>query len=98
MAATIDNGGASRGASAVAKRSPYERLRHDLDNDPRVAQEIALGKRIGFYRLKGQLGAGNFSKVKLGVHLLTGGESNSHSCTETVSVHTIRAVNMTTVL
>ena len=31
-------------------------------------------KRVGFYKLKGQLGAGNFSKVKLGLHLLTNGK------------------------
>uniref|UniRef100_A0A183E9X3 non-specific serine/threonine protein kinase n=1 Tax=Gongylonema pulchrum TaxID=637853 RepID=A0A183E9X3_9BILA len=30
-----------------------------------------LGRRIGFYRLGKELGAGNFSKVKLGVHCLT---------------------------
>ena len=53
----------------------YDRLQYDLDNDPKVAQEIALGKRVSFYRLKGQLGSGNFSRVKLGAHLLTSGES-----------------------
>lgn len=30
-------------------------------------------KRVGFYRLRGLLGTGNFSKVKFGVHLLTNG-------------------------
>lgn len=54
-------------------RSPYERLKFELDHDQRVAQELTLGKRIGFYRIKGQLGTGNFSRVKLGVHLLTTG-------------------------
>lgn len=60
--------------SAVRRRSRYEQLVYNLEHDPKVAQEVALGRRIGFYRLKGQLGTGNFSRVKLGVHVLTNGE------------------------
>lgn len=56
----------------------YNRLKHDLDHDPKVSQEIALGKRVGFYRMKGQLGVGNFAKVKLGLHLLTHGMNESY--------------------
>ena len=60
--------------SATAKRrSPYERITHDLENDHKVKQEVRLGKRVGFYKLRGQLGTGNFAKVKLGIHLLTTG-------------------------
>lgn len=39
-------------------------------------QEVTLGRRIGFYKLGKELGAGNFSKVKLGVHVLTQGQCN----------------------
>lgn len=49
----------------------YHRTLHSLSNDIVYQKEIALGKRIGFYRLGKELGAGNFSKVKLGVHVLT---------------------------
>lgn len=49
----------------------YERLSHDLSNDKRCIKEITLGKRIGFYRIRGELGTGNFSQVKLGIHALT---------------------------
>lgn len=35
---------------------------------------MALGRRIGFYRIKSDLGAGNFSKVKLATHQLTKGK------------------------
>ncbi|XP_077981363.1 serine/threonine-protein kinase NIM1-like [Glandiceps talaboti] len=49
----------------------YERLSHDLSNDQRVIKEITLGKRIGFYRIRGELGSGNFSQVKMGIHALT---------------------------
>ena len=55
------------------RKSPYERLKHDLERDSRVAQELAQGKRVGFYKLKGQLGSGNFSRVKLAYHLLSNG-------------------------
>lgn len=51
----------------------YERLSYELANDRKCQKEITLGKRIGFYRLRGQLGSGNFSQVKLGVHILTRG-------------------------
>ena len=59
--------------SAVKRQSLYERIAHDLRHDHRVSQEVRLGKRVGFYKIKGQLGSGNFAKVKLGVHVLTTG-------------------------
>ncbi|KAL8590478.1 Serine/threonine-protein kinase NIM1 [Nucella lapillus] len=51
--------------------TPFERLSQDLSQDQRVIKEITLGKRIGFYRMRGELGSGNFSQVKLGIHALT---------------------------
>ena len=56
------------------RRTPYERLSSDLSNDQRVLKEITLGKRIGFYRIRGELGSGNFSQVKMGIHALTKGK------------------------
>lgn len=62
--------------------SPYQHLLRDLEQSSKVQQEVLSGKRIGLYRLKGQLGAGNFSQVKLGVHLLThGGQADNATCT-----------------
>lgn len=51
--------------------TPFEKLSLDLSNDQRVLKEITLGKRIGFYRIRGELGSGNFSQVKMGIHALT---------------------------
>ena len=51
----------------------YEKISHDLSNDKRCLKEITLGKRIGFYRIRGELGTGNFSQVKMGIHSLTKG-------------------------
>ena len=53
--------------------TPFERLSNDLSNDQKVMKEITLGKRIGFYRIRGEIGTGNFSQVKLGIHSLTKG-------------------------
>lgn len=55
--------------------SPYEHQIYQLEHDPRTSKELLLGKRVRFYQIKGTLGTGNFSKVRLGVHLLTKGTS-----------------------
>jgi len=52
----------------------YERLSYELASDKRCMREITLGKRVGFYQLRNQIGSGNFSTVKLGVHILTRGQ------------------------
>ena len=61
------------------RKSLYERLLGDLENNSKVKQELSSGRRIGFYRLKTQLGAGNFAQVRLGLHLLTNGELHLRS-------------------
>ncbi|CAD6199339.1 unnamed protein product [Caenorhabditis auriculariae] len=55
----------------MAEMSLYDRTLHMLATDPVYQKEVALGKRIGFYRLGKEVGAGNFSKVKMGIHVLT---------------------------
>lgn len=52
----------------------YDRLLYDLEHSSKIKQEVVSGRRIGFYRLKSQLGSGNFAQVKLGLHLLSNGE------------------------
>jgi len=49
----------------------FQKLTRDLVEDERLVKEFTLGKRIGFYRMRGDLGSGNFAKVKLGYHCLT---------------------------
>lgn len=56
-------------------QSAYEKLSKDLSSDQKFLKEITLGKRIGFYRIRGELGSGNFSQVKLGIHALTKGRN-----------------------
>ncbi|XP_013794259.1 serine/threonine-protein kinase NIM1-like [Limulus polyphemus] len=51
--------------------SKYEAALQNLCSDDRWQKDIALGKRVGFYRIHGELGSGNFSKVKVASHCLT---------------------------
>lgn len=56
--------------------TPLERLNLDMCQDDRVVREITIGRRIGFYKIHGEIGCGNFSHVKLGVHALTKGTTS----------------------
>ena len=74
-------GGAAPSSSQLirpgTRDSLYDRLiwlhQHDEDSQ----KELNMGKRIGFYKLKSDLGTGNFSKVKLATHQLTKGRRNT---------------------
>lgn len=49
----------------------YDRLSYESTNCEKFLREVILGRRIGFYRLKEEIGTGSFSNVRLGIHLLT---------------------------
>ena len=51
----------------------YEQFIYAMTHDERFQREVTLGKRIGLYKFRGELGTGNFSKVKLGYHQLAHG-------------------------
>ncbi|XP_062412506.1 serine/threonine-protein kinase NIM1 [Sardina pilchardus] len=53
------------------KQTPIERVVYDMAHNERVVNDLILGRRISFYELRGEVGAGNFSYVKLGIHALT---------------------------
>ena len=53
--------------------TPYECILHAMQYDKAWHKEISMGRRIGFYRFKGEIGNGNFSQVKVAVHSLTKG-------------------------
>ena len=62
--------------SPPARDAPlYERLKWSHEFDEMSHRDVALGRRIGFYKIKSDLGSGNFSKVKLANHQLTKGKS-----------------------
>lgn len=60
-------------SAASADATPYEKLLHAV-HDPKFSHEIALEKRVGLYRFCGDIGRGNFSRVKKAIHLLTKGK------------------------
>ncbi|XP_034026444.1 serine/threonine-protein kinase NIM1 isoform X2 [Thalassophryne amazonica] len=57
--------------ASIRRLTPLERLNLDMCQDERVVRELTVGRRIGFYKIRGELGCGNFSHVKLGIHALT---------------------------
>lgn len=70
-----------------------------MTSDERFQREVTLGKRIGFYKFRGDLGTGNFARVKLAFHQLAHGkprpqlsrhESIDNSPRETLLVDTSR--------
>ncbi|KAK1790086.1 hypothetical protein P4O66_002391 [Electrophorus voltai] len=54
-----------------AKCTPLEVAVHDLAHCERVVRDLTFGRRIGFYQLRHNIGNGNFSQVRLGIHDLT---------------------------
>ncbi|XP_053277402.1 serine/threonine-protein kinase NIM1 [Pleuronectes platessa] len=57
--------------ATIRRLTPLERLNLDMCQDDRVVREMTVGRRIGFYKIRGEIGVGNFSHVKLGIHALT---------------------------
>lgn len=58
------------------RQSPFERVVYDMAHNERTVNDLMLGRRVGFYELHGEIGQGNFSTVKLGIHALTKGQES----------------------
>lgn len=56
------------------QRTAYEKALYDLTHTEKVMNDLSFGRRVGFYELRGEIGSGNFSQVRLGIHDLTKGE------------------------
>ncbi|MFT7798672.1 serine/threonine-protein kinase NIM1-like [Arapaima gigas] len=59
------------GETPVSRRTPLERAVHDMSYNERVVNDMLLERRVALYELRGEIGSGNFSQVKLGIHSLT---------------------------
>ncbi|KAL4609213.1 serine/threonine-protein kinase NIM1-like [Arapaima gigas] len=57
--------------STPQRLTPLEQLHLDMRQDEKTVRELTVGRRVGFYKVRGEIGCGNFSRVKLGVHVLT---------------------------
>ena len=55
------------------KHTTFDKLIDDIKTNQAYRKEMALERLIGFYRIGSEIGIGNFSQVKLGLHLLTKG-------------------------
>lgn len=44
-----------------------------MAHNEKMVNDLILGRRVGFYELRGEIGQGNFSSVRLGIHALTKG-------------------------
>ncbi|XP_062251726.1 serine/threonine-protein kinase NIM1 isoform X1 [Platichthys flesus] len=53
------------------RQSPFERVVYDMAHNEKIVNDLMLGRRVGFYELRGEIGQGNFSTVRLGIHALT---------------------------
>lgn len=54
-------------------QSPFEKVVYDMAHNEKIVNDLMLGRRVGFYELRGEVGQGNFSTVRLGIHALTKG-------------------------
>ncbi|XP_053293898.1 serine/threonine-protein kinase NIM1-like [Pleuronectes platessa] len=55
----------------ATQRTAFGKAFYDLTHSERVMNDLTFGRRVGLYELRGQIGCGNFSEVRLGIHDLT---------------------------
>ncbi|KAM6989242.1 serine/threonine-protein kinase NIM1-like [Tautogolabrus adspersus] len=53
------------------QRTAFGRAFYDLSHSERVMNDLTFGRRVGLYELRGEIGSGNFSQVRFGIHDLT---------------------------
>ncbi|KAI1904938.1 hypothetical protein AGOR_G00010830 [Albula goreensis] len=51
--------------------TPLQRVNLAMCQDEKTIRELAIGRRLGLYKVRGEIGSGNFATVKLGIHVLT---------------------------
>lgn len=52
----------------------FGKVCYDLTHSEQVVDDLTCGRRVGLYELRGEIGSGNFSRVRYGIHALTKGE------------------------
>ncbi|KAM9323673.1 serine/threonine-protein kinase NIM1-like [Pholidichthys leucotaenia] len=53
------------------QHTAFGKALYDLTHSEKVMNDLICGRRVGFYELRGEIGSGNFSQVRLGIHDLT---------------------------
>ncbi|CAK6957745.1 serine/threonine-protein kinase NIM1 [Scomber scombrus] len=55
----------------AVQHTTFGKALYDLTHSEKVMDDLTFGRRVGLYELRGEIGAGNFSQVRLGIHDLT---------------------------
>ncbi|XP_023281380.1 serine/threonine-protein kinase NIM1-like [Seriola lalandi dorsalis] len=58
-------------AETTLRLTPLQKLTTDMCKDEKTIKELIVGRRVGFYKVRGEIGYGTFSRVKLAFHALT---------------------------
>ncbi|KAG2463755.1 NIM1 kinase, partial [Polypterus senegalus] len=48
----------------------FQKVVHEVTHNEEISHQIRQGRHVGLYQLRGEIGRGNFSHVKMGVHVL----------------------------
>lgn len=63
-------------AEGPPRLTPLQKLTTDMCKDEKTIKELIIGRRVGFYKVRGEIGYGTFSRVKMAFHALTKGNPN----------------------
>lgn len=71
-----DVGPEDEDAGEQLRLSPLQKLTAAMCKDEGTIKELIIGRRVGFYKVRGEIGCGTFSRVKLAFHALTKGTTS----------------------
>lgn len=60
-------------ADAPQRLTPLQKLTSDMCKNENTIKDLIIGRRVGFYKIRGEIGSGTFSRVKMAFHALTRG-------------------------
>ncbi|XP_038153495.1 serine/threonine-protein kinase NIM1 [Cyprinodon tularosa] len=60
-----------QGGDGSTLLTPLQKLTVAMCKDEKTIKELIIGRRVGFYKVRGEIGYGTFSRVKLAFHALT---------------------------
>ncbi|XP_028319324.1 serine/threonine-protein kinase NIM1 [Gouania willdenowi] len=56
---------------SLLQLTPLQKLTTDMCKNEKTIKELIIGRRVGFYKVRGEIGSGTFSRVKMAFHALT---------------------------
>uniref|UniRef100_A0A8C7SWP5 non-specific serine/threonine protein kinase n=1 Tax=Oncorhynchus mykiss TaxID=8022 RepID=A0A8C7SWP5_ONCMY len=72
-----EGGQDEEGADPPQRLTPLERLTTEMCQYEWTIKELIVGRRIGFYKVRGAIGYGTFSRVKMAFPVLTKGKGHT---------------------